>query len=219
MWRGSLGLGATAASGNTDAVTYSINGDAVKQTPTDKMNGYVQGIYGRRQINGNTERTSDLIRAGGKYDRDLNDRNFAFGALDLERNQLIQLNLRSVVATGLGYHLVKHEGNTFDISTGPAYNREQYTTNTREAIEWLFAEESNHALSQTVSFRQRFSYYPSLKDSGEYRLVFDTGLVLKVTSRWSATITLNDRYQSNPVPGVKKNDLLFVTGFQYVFNP
>jgi putative salt-induced outer membrane protein len=219
LWRGSLGLGATASTGNTESATYSLNGDIVRQTLTNKSNGYLQGVYGRRDVRGATELTSDLLRAGAKHDRDLSDRTFAFGALDLERDKVIDLELRSVVATGLGYHLVRREGHTFDISTGPAYNRERYSIQTREAVEWLFAEESIHALSPTVSFRQRLSYYPSVKDSGEFRAVFDAGLVLKVTRRWSATITLNDRYQSNPLLGLKKNDLLFVTGLQYVVNP
>lgn len=218
-WRGALGAGFTASSGNVDSVTYSINGDAVKQTATDKLRGYLQATYGRREEDGATERTSDLIRAGAEYDRDLNERPFAFGALDFERNKLIDLDLRSVVAAGLGYHVVKREGLTFDVSSGPAYNREQYTTETREAMEWLFAEESTHAFTPTVSFKQRLAYYANLKDGGEYRTVFDAGLVLKVTDRWNATATLNYRYQSNPLPGVEKDDVLFVTGLQYVFNP
>lgn len=219
QWRGALGAGFTATSGNTESVTYSINGDTVKQTATDKLSGYLQATYGRREVDGVAERTSDLIRAGAKYDRDLNERTFGFGALDLERNELIDLELRSVFAGGLGYHVVKREGLAFDISSGPAYNRERYATESREAAEWLFAEESTHALTPAVSFRQRLAYYLNLRDGGEFRTVFDAGLVFKVTDRWNATTTLNHRHQSNPLPGVKKDDLLFVTGLQYVFNP
>ncbi|HXV11966.1 MAG TPA: DUF481 domain-containing protein [Burkholderiales bacterium] len=218
-WRGALGAGFTASSGNVDSVTYSINGEAVRQTTIDKLSGYLQAAYGRREEDGVTERTSDLIRTGVKYDRDLNERPFAFGALDFERNKLIDLDLRSVVAAGLGYHVVKREALTFDVSSGPAYNREQYTTETREAMEWLFAEESTHALTPTVSFKQRLAYYANLKDGGEYRTVFDAGFVLKATDRWNATATFNYRYQSNPPSGVEKDDLLFVVGLQYVFNP
>jgi hypothetical protein len=124
-----------------------------------------------------------------------------------------------VVAAGLGYHVVKREGLSFDVSSGPAYNRERYTTETRESAEWLFAEESTHAFTPMVSFKQRLVYYLNLKDGGEFRTVFDAGIVLKVTDRWNATATLNYRHQSNPLPGVEKDDLLFVTGLQYVFNP
>jgi len=220
QWRGSFGLGATATSGNTESVAYAINGDTVRQTDIDKTNAYVQSAYGRSDTGGNTERTADLVRAGAKHDRDLNQRTFGFGLLELERNMLVDLELRSVIATGLGYHVIRRGGLlTFDVSSGPAYNREFYRNSTREFMEWLVAEESIHALTPTVSFRQRLSYFANFKDTGEFRVVFDTGVVLKVTNRWSATITLNDRYQSNPLPGLKKNDMLFVTGLQYVFNP
>jgi hypothetical protein len=43
--------------------------------------------------------------------------------------------------------------------------------------------------------------------------------VFKVNSRWNATMTLNVRYQGNPLPGTGTTDTLFVTGLQYVFNP
>lgn len=218
-WRGSLGAGLTAASGNTESITYAVSGDVVRQTWMDKIGAYIQATYGRRDVDGVTERTSDLIRGGGLYNRDLNDRWFGFTSLDLERNRLINLNLRGVVAGGLGYHVVRREGLTFDVSTGPAYNREDYTTETRESIEWVLAEESTHALTPTVSFKQKLSYYPNLKEKGEYRALFDAGLVLKISDRWNATVTLSDRYQSNPLPGIKSNDLLFVTGLQYVFGP
>ena len=219
LWRGALGAGLSAASGNTDSVTYTINGDIVKQRTWDKLSGYVQGVYGRRDVDGRTERSADQQRGGILYNRDYTERRFVFGALDLERNKLINLNLRSVVATGVGYHVIKRPDLTFDVSTGPAYNIENYSALNREGIEWLIAEESTHTLSQTVSFRQRLGVYPSLKESGEFRAVFDAGLVFKVARSWAATVTLNNRYQSNPLPGVKQNDLLLVTGIQYVFNP
>jgi putative salt-induced outer membrane protein len=218
-WRGALGAGVTATSGNTDSVTYSISGDTVRQTPVDKITGYVQAVNGRRDVDGTTERTADQARAGAGYTRDTNNRWFGFGGVDLDRNPLIQLDLRSVVSAGLGYHVVKREGHSFDVSTGPAYNREKYTTETRQVAEWLLAEESTHALGPSVSFKQKLSAYANLTDGGEYRGVFDAGLVFKVNSRWNATMTLNVRYQSNPLPGTETTDTLFVTGLQYVFNP
>jgi putative salt-induced outer membrane protein YdiY len=219
IWRGAFGAGLSAATGNTDSVTYTLNGDIVRQTEKNKFSGYIQGVYGSRDVDGRTERSADQQRGGILFNRDINERKFGFGSLDLERNKLIDLDLRSVVAAGLGYHVIKRDGLTFDISTGPAYNRERYSTQTRYATEWLFAEESTHKLTSTVSFRQRFSFYPNLSETGEYRAVFDAGVVFKVNSRWNATFTLNNRYQSNPLPGVKTNDLLIVTGIQYVFNP
>lgn len=218
-WRGSIGAGLTAASGNTDASTMSINADAGRQTATDKLSGYLQTVYGRQDTATGSARTSALARTGAAYNRDIDDRIFGFGSLDLEHDGLIDLELRSVAAGGLGYHLIRRQDLTFDVSTGPAYNHERYANNTREFVEWLIAEESTHALTPTVSFRQRLAYYPNLKEPGEFRTIFDAGVVIKVAKGWNATVTLNNRYQSNPLPGVKKNDLLLVTGLQYAFQP
>ena len=222
QWRGALGLGATVTGGNTDSVTYAINGDAVKQTIYDKASGYLQGVNGRREENGATIRTANQARAGLAYTRDYkesNDRIFGFGSADWDRNPLIDLRLRSVFATGIGYHIVRSKEHNFDVSTGPAYNRERFTSETRDVAEWLLQEESTHNLTPTVSLKQKLATYASLKEGGEYRAVFDAGMVFKVNSRWNATMTLNVRYQSNPLPGTETTDTLFVTGLQYVFNP
>src|SRR5262245_12722003 len=151
QWRGALGVGATATSGNTNSETYSINGDTVKQTENDKLSGYLQAVNGRRQVNGVSERTANQARAGAAYTRDMNDRWFGFGAADWDRNPLIDLRLRSVFSVGIGYHVVKRESFTFDVATGPAYNRERFSSETRDVAEWVLSEESTHALKPTLS--------------------------------------------------------------------
>ena len=223
-WRGALGIGYTATGGNTDSVTYSVNGDTVRQTTYDKFTGYVQAVNGRREEDGATIRTANQARAGLAYTRDnrnSNDRVFGFGQADWDRNLLIDLRLRSVFAAGVGYHVVKLDNHTFDLSTGPAYNRERFEADTRDQFEWLVAEESSHTLTPTTTFKQKLSSYANLKEGqgGEYRVVFDAALVFKVNSRWNLTMTFNSRHQSNPPPGVEKTDTLFVTGIQYMFNP
>lgn len=221
-WRGALGLGASVTSGNTDSVTYTINGDIVRQTTYSKTTGYVQAVNGRREEGDVTVRTANQARAGAAYTHDnrtSNDRIFGFGSADFDRNLLIDLRMRSVLATGIGYHVLRSKDHTFDVSTGPAYNRERYTSETRETIEWLVAEESTHAITSMVSFKQKLTAYSNLEEDSEHRAVFDAGMVFKVNNRWSATMTLNIRYQSNPLPGTETTDTLFVTGLQYSFNP
>ena len=61
LWRGSLGAGATATSGNNDSITYTLNADAVKQTQTDKLSGYLQAIYGRRRATGGFIRLRTVV--------------------------------------------------------------------------------------------------------------------------------------------------------------
>ena len=47
---------------------------------------------------------------------------------------------------------------------------------------------------------------------GGYRGVFDSGLSVAMTNVLSLTAGLNYRYNSDPGPGLKESDTLFVTG-------
>lgn len=219
-WRGSIGVGATAASGNTKSLNFSGNADAVRQTKTDKLGFYLQSLYGRSTIGGATTTTANQLRLGGRYDRDFTDRIFGFGGLDLEKNKLANIKLRTVPSVGVGYHVIKSEQTTFDVFGGLAYNHtDRYTGANFRGAELLLGEESTHKISSTTSARQRFVVYPSLKDSGEYRSTFDAGIVTAIVGGWNLTATLGHRYDSNPPAGVKKSDLLLFTGLQYGWGP
>jgi hypothetical protein len=49
---------------------------------------------------------------------------------------------------------------------------------------------------------------------GEYRFSFDTTAVTRLSRSLGWQVTLSDRFNSNPIPGTKKNDLLLTTGLR-----
>jgi putative salt-induced outer membrane protein len=110
---------------------------------------------------------------------------------------------------------------TFDIFGGAGYVRDGFfnpvlfdgrVRDTYGRAELPAGEESSHKLSANTTFRQRLVIYPSLANNGEFRGVFDAGLAVAISSTMSLTLGIIDRYNSDPGPRVKKNDLLFVTG-------
>lgn len=154
---------------------------------------------------------------GGKYDRDVTDRIFGFGSLDIEHDKLQELDFRGVAAVGLGHHFVKTEKTVFDVFSGLTYNHERFTSETRNSTEWLLGEESTHMISDTTSLHQRLAIYPNLSDGGEYRIQFDAGLTTSITKKIELKVTISNRYLSNPQPGVKKSDTLLLTNIGYRF--
>jgi hypothetical protein len=58
-----------------------------------------------------------------------------------------------------------------------------------------------------------------LSEIGEYRMVFDTAAITKISKYLSWQIDLSDRYLSNPLFGLKGNDLLLTTGVRVTFGP
>ena len=110
------------------------------------------------------------------------------------------------------------------MSTGVGFTQERYVVPALQDgvlrskysnTELLFAEESNHKISDNTTFKQRLAYLPDLRNSGEFRATFDGGISVAMTQRFSLTATVQHRYDSNPGDGLKKNDTLFVTGVSY----
>ncbi|MDH4326506.1 MAG: DUF481 domain-containing protein, partial [Betaproteobacteria bacterium] len=123
-WRGALGANVNSASGNNESVNAGLNADAVRQTKIDKLVGFVQSLYGRREQNGVSELTASRFRAGTRYDRDISDLTYGFVGYDVEKNKLNDLKWRHSPSLGAGLHLRKTETFTFDVFAGYSYNRE-----------------------------------------------------------------------------------------------
>jgi len=220
QWRGFVNAGASFASGNTTSRSGNLAAEGTKNTERNKLHHYLSALYGvQRDSNGENRQTANQIRGGTKYDHDINPRLFSFASLDLEHDKLQRLNLRSVLAAGFGRHFIKTTETTFDMFAGLTYNRESFVDDTRNSIELLLGEESTHKISETASFKQRLAVYPNVKESGEYRVQFDAGLNLTVTEKVGMQLTFSDRYQSNPQPGIKKNDALLLASVSYKFGP
>ena len=220
QWRGSVGLGATIANGNTKSTNLNLNADAVRQTAIDKLGFYAQSLYGSSTVSGTTTTTAQQFRLGGRYDRNITNEWFAFGSLDIEKNKLANVKWRIVPAGGAGYHIIKTDVTTFDVFAGLAYNSiRRYSGDDNSGMELVIGEESTHKLSDTSVFRQKLVVYPSLRNSGDFRATFDAGIATRIMGGLSLVVNLSDRYDSTATSPVKKNDLLIFTGLQYGFGP
>lgn len=223
QWRGSIGAGATVSTGNTRSTSANLNAEALRLTNVDKWRLYGTALYGEN----NGTQSANLLRAGARYDYDLTPRIFAFGGIDTERDKIGNLKYRLAPSVGAGYHVIKSAATTFDVFAGVGYVQDKFyrpvtidgtLRSDYGRAELLLGEESTHKISSTTSLRQRFVLYPNLDNTGEYRSVFDAGLAVAMTNSLSLTVGLVNRYNSDPGPGVKKSDTLFVTGVAMKFD-
>ncbi len=222
QWRGAIAAGLSLVGGNTSSKLLNINGDAVKATATDKWNIYGSQIYGKS----GDSATANLLNLGARFNQDLNVQYFWFGQGDLTRNKLANLSLRTAIAGGVGYHVIKSDPTTFDVFVGLGYANDRYinatvvadqTRSSYSRLEILLGEESTHKLSPTTQFKQRLVIYPNLSDRGEYRTAFDAGLSVAMSGSLSLQTTLGLRVNSDPGTGLKKTDTLLFTGITYKY--
>jgi putative salt-induced outer membrane protein YdiY len=223
QWRSLFTAGASFANGNSDAKSASVGADLIKLTASDKWELTGAGQYARSE--GAT--TADRQSFTGLYNQDITPVVYGFGQLDLVRDIPSDISSRITPSSGLGYHVVKKPDQTFDVSAGLAYTWDRYRTpqvvdgdpRTRyNHLELLLAEESNNKLSDTTTFKQKLTIYPSISQGDGVRTVFDAGLSVAMTKQLALTATLSQRYDSQPGDGLKKNDTLFVTGVSLRFD-
>jgi putative salt-induced outer membrane protein len=228
QWRGAFAAGLAIASGNTKSTNFNASVDMMRATKEDRITVFLTSLYGTRDVGGTSEKTANLSRGGVRYDWNLSDRLFVFGLLEAEQDKIQRLDSRFVGGAGFGYRVIKEKDTSFDVFGGIAGRRDSNTITvvratplpatsidqkvTSNSTELLLGEESNHKLSDSVSFKQKLTVFPNLKNSGEYRAQFESGLVVAIASGINLQLTLSDRYNSDVAKGTKKSDLLFLTG-------
>ena len=217
-WKVGVDLGYDLTEGNSETSSLTLAFNAVRPTPTDKVSLYANSVYATDRAEVASHRvTANTTHAGVRYERNLTPRVFVYGAGDFDRNALQDLNLRSVGGGGLGFRVIKNDRTTLDLFGGPAYTHENYVTFTRDFTAMTIGDEFTHKMGSAILFTQKFSYFPDLSHTGEYRTVFDAGLIVKL-NRWLGWQTsFGDIYVTNPPVGKKRNDVVFTTGLNLAF--
>lgn len=223
QWRAVVTLGATLASGNIDSTQVTLLGDAVKATKQDKLRVFGNANY----VKAESTTIAETLRAGGRYDYNLNSTFFGFGGGELERDDVAGLSSRLSLGAGLGMHVIKETSMTWDVYGGLGYTADRYKNalfidganrTSYNYLSLLLGEESTHKLSATTNFRQSLVLYPNLKNTGEFRAVFDAGLSVAMSQSMSLAVGLQHRYNSEPGVGVKRGDTLLTTGLSVKFD-
>ncbi len=217
-WAGGVNIGFALTRGNSRTKNLTIAFNAARKTSNDRLGLYTNSIFATNDAPGAVPHTTaNAIRGGLRYDRDITKRLFGFGSGDFETDDLQNLNLRSVLGGGLGFHAIKSEATTLDFLSGINFTHESYSTFSRSFPAAALGEELNHKWRANTVLTQKLYFFPDLKNTGDYRATFDFGTVTKLNKWLGWQNSFSDIYVSNPPAGKKLNDILFTTGLNISF--
>jgi putative salt-induced outer membrane protein YdiY len=224
FWTGLLDTGLSVTRGNSATVAFNLSGKAVRQTTADKFTVYATSIYASDDTTSPGMTTAHAIRGGIRGDFNVGDRWFVFGFTDFEYDQFQDLDLRNVIGGGLGYHVIKTANTTFDVFGGGDFDQEYFSADvdfptglTRKTGEIVLGEEFDTKLNGRTTVTEKFSLYPNVSNTGQYRFQFDATAATKLKNWLSWQVTYSDRYLSDPLTPLKSNDLLLSTGLRLSF--
>jgi putative salt-induced outer membrane protein len=231
FWSGLFDTGLALTRGNSQTASFTFNAKAVRETPRDKLTVYSNYIFANNDTTPPSSTTANQFQAGARGDLNLGPRMFVFAFTDFATNEIQHLDLRQTYGGGAGYHVIKTDRTVFDIFAGIDYDRDEFglysytnpapppatltvLASDMNSAEAVVGEEFDAHLSKRSMLTERFSFFPNLSHTGEYRMQFDTSLAVQMKTWLSWQTTFSDRYISYPPPGLKGNDLVLSTGLR-----
>ena len=216
---GNVDLGYNLTRGNSRLTQSSVGLGGAYRKPGYKVQASASSMFSRQNDAAATSRQSAHLR----YDKFLGPRLLTFAVGGLERNDRKRLNLRSTAGGGVGWRLQKTQNSELSVLGGLTYTNEQFQADAAGIApgdsfgEGLLGLEWHATLFDSVHFTTGVSLRPSLAGSGRYRVEYDSLVRIPLISRLTWSLSLFDRFDSDPPVAVQRNDYGLVSAFGFAF--
>jgi hypothetical protein len=223
LWTGAASVGLSGTAGNAKTSTFTTGLTASRTTYNDKISVSFNTVKSSATVGGLNSETAEAVRGGWKYDRHTGSRLEINTFNDYEYDAFQGLDLRFVLGGGLGYRSWKSGRGDLAIQAGIDYDRDKFAATSsapafaRISSEGYFGDDFNFKLNGSTKLVQSFRMFNSLADLGEFRANFDLSSDTKLRKWLVWNLTFSDRYLSNPLGGLRANDILYTTGIGVTF--
>jgi putative salt-induced outer membrane protein len=225
-WTVAANASLALAKGNSDTETLGVGVTAVRATRKDKTSLYFNTLYGRDNKASLT--TADTTGGGVRYDHNLNPKLFAFGSGDFLTNALQDLDFRSTLSGGFGWHALKSKSQTLDVMGGVAWTHENYSavtttepitpasTNSFAALN--LGEQYTWKINASSVLTEQANFFPDMSNLGRIEFNLNSSFTTKIAKMFNWVTTFSDNYTSFPPAGTLNNDLVLTTGLGVTLN-
>jgi len=210
-WSGQGELGAFRSTGNTRntglAAGIKLNKEA------EKWRLGFRALADYQRTNGVTTKEQFLAALEPHYK--FNERLFAYGLAQYERDTFQGFSSRTSLSGGLGYRVIDGANTTLDVKAGPAWRKTQLTTGgSTSNIAGLGALDFAWKISPSLKLTETATaYIQSGNNSFASTTALDTKLIGALSARFSYTV----EHETSPPAGRQKTDTLSRVTIVYDF--
>lgn len=211
-WSGEGQIGGFQSSGNTDEIGISAALTLEREGIDWEHRLRLSADY-RRQ-DGATSREQFLAKYEPRYQ--INDRLFAFGLAQFERDSRQGYSARYSVSGGLGYRVIDTDTMELSVQAGPAYRITEFNDGTSTSrLAALAGLDFDWQLSEAIKLTQDAN--STVETGGQALVIIDssntsftatTGLEASITDALRARLSWAIEYDSNPSAGAESTDTL-----------
>jgi len=228
-WKGALGIGASLveATQESESLTGAVNLVRAMPTasqnwlsPSNRMLVVFNESYGTvSQPNTPTVKTS-IFHAVAERDQYFSSNVFAFGTTTFDHNYSQGLDLQQLYGGGIGWTIIKHPKQVFDIKASIDYERQsfQLASQDHDLANSVFTEEYTRTLAHGLALHELGSVSPAWTDEVAYSAYASVGLILPVYKKFAVSVNAIDSFLNDPPPMFRKNSVQITTGITYTLN-
>ena len=199
-WTGSVELGGSIKTGNTEENGITTSVDVEKDTP--KWDQDLNLTIDRKTEDGVL--TTDRYFLAYSSQRKLSSGLYAVGVLWGERDIFAGYEYRFSESLGLGYRLIERPDLKLRVEAGPALREAQYLSNDYQStVAGRMAGYLTWRIDPRLQFTQSLVSYLDTKNS---TLLAATALTTKLQGNISAKASYEVRHEANPPAGREKTD-------------
>ena len=215
-WNGSLTVGATAQSGNTNLKTVSIGAGFHRRTDDDRFTASYLFNYAEEDH----AMTARNHYGAGEYDYFFTKKWYGLLAVELFNDTFQDLNLRTTAGVGAGYQVWEDPIKALAFTAGISYVNENYKD--AEDKDWVagrLGADFRYNILNFVTFTEKALLYPPLESGEAYLFRNDAALIKPLGSRWALKLQNIFQRNSKPAPGFDKDDVTWILGLQFAAIP
>jgi putative salt-induced outer membrane protein YdiY len=220
-WSGSLNLGGSLTTGNTDSFSGSLEATATHEWEVDSITGTAKGIYGYTD-SAETANAQSLV---GRYRHDWTDRFFGYAQAEGGRDAIQLIRWRALLSAGPGYRIWEAGKKRYlDAELGAGYRHEAYLRETdgrgpdpaaprpdrqetRDDANARLAWEYLDLWGDALEVKHNFEILLPVNDPAGF--LFRTGVVFAVpiSDAWFFRTAFDLQYLNTPATDQDGNDL------------
>lgn len=212
-YTGSIALGSSHSTGNTERTTVSLSADATRRTDDDRISARFLWNYAEES----DRLTARNIFVGLKYDYFFSKYGYGYAGMELYSDEFRDLDLRTVGTIGAGWQALDEPDMSLFLEAGLAYINENFETAVDEdTLAARLAGKFTWTFWDGLVFSDHLTVYP--KFEGGYLLRNEAGISTNLSAGWGLKFSNILDYNSDPPGTTKETDLLWLLSLTYTFS-
>jgi len=207
-WTGSVNLGTSVSTGNTDRRSAAAGAEAIRRTEADRITVKSAWNYADEKTGGAPRnRTERRLEGSLQYDYFLGPKSYVLTTASAAADEQADLDLRFTGGAGAGYQWIEDADLSFSTEAGATYFSENFGA--AQDTSTIAARVAYHLKWQAapgIEILQDVSCFPSLEEADDLFVTKDSRARFALTDSMFAQLQWVLDYDTTPAAGLRRAD-------------